>query len=265
MLLDAWKSVRCPLIGMLHLPPLPGSPRAALRLEAIRDHALRDAESLTRGGIDGMMLENYGDVPFPAGRVETATVAAMKWVAREVRSAFGQTPLGINVLRNDGLSALAIAHAVGANFIRVNVLSGARLTDQGIIQGIAYELLRQRSQIGAMAVKILADVDVKHSVPLASRLLADEAADLVHRALADGLIVTGRATGQSAALSDVREVKGAAARRPVFVGSGVTVESAGELAKFADGMIVGSWLKFGGDVANPVDPQRVRELVAAVA
>jgi membrane complex biogenesis BtpA family protein len=265
MLLDAWKSVRCPFIGMLHLPPLPGSPRAELRLEAIRDHVLRDAEALVTGGIHGLMLENYGDVPFAAGRVEVATVSAMKWLAREVRVRFPDTPLGINVLRNDGLSALDIAHAVGASFIRVNVLAGARLTDQGIIQGIAYELLRERKRLGATAVKILADVDVKHSAPLASRPLADEAADLVQRALADGLIVTGRATGQSAALADLSEVKAAADGRPVLVGSGVTAQSAAELATLADGLIVGSWLKVDGIVANPVDPLRVRELVAALA
>jgi len=265
MLLDAWKSVRCPLVGMLHLPPLPGSPRAELRLEAIRNHVLRDAEALVSGGIHGLMLENYGDVPFTAGRVDLATVAAMKWLAREVRQQFPGMPLGINVLRNDGLSALAIAHTVGASFIRVNVLAGARLTDQGIIQGIAYELLRERGRIGATAVKIVADVDVKHSAPLAPRPLTDEAADLVHRALADGLIVTGRATGQSAALADLREVKAAAAGRPVFVGSGVTAQSAAELAQLADGLIVGSWLKVDGIVANPVDPRRVPELVAAVA
>jgi len=265
MLLDAWKSVRCPLVGMLHLPPLPGSPRAELLLATIRDHVLRDAEALVSGGSHGLMLENYGDVPFTAGRVEAATVAAMTWLAAQVRRQFPATPLGINVLRNDGLSALAIAHAVGASFIRVNVLAGARLTDQGLIHGIAHDLLRERTRLGASAVKILADVDVKHSTPLAPRSLADEATDLVQRALADGLIVTGRATGQSAALADLREVKAAAAGRPVFVGSGVTAQSAGEFAALADGLIVGSWLKVDGNVANPVDPRRVRELVAAVS
>jgi hypothetical protein len=265
MLLDAWKSVRCPLVGMLHLPPLPGSPRAELRLEAILDQVLRDAEALVSGSMHGLMLENYGDVPFAAGRVDVATVAAMKWLAREVRGRFPKTPLGINVLRNDGLSALAIAHAAGASFIRVNVLAGARLTDQGIIPGIAFDLLRERRRLSATTVKILADVDVKHSSPLAPRPLADEAADLVERALADGLIVTGRATGQSAALADLREVKSAADGQPVFVGSGVTAQSAAELAKLADGMIVGSWLKVDGRVANPVDPLRVRDLVAALA
>ncbi len=263
MLLDTWKSVRCPVVGMLHLPPLPGSPRAAMRLEAIRDHVLRDAQALVLGGIDGLLLENYGDVPFTAGRVGVDTVAAMKWLGREVRREHPRTPLGINVLRNDGLSALAVAHAVGASFIRVNVLAGARLTDQGIIQGIAHELLGERRRIGADNVKILADVDVKHSAPLAPRPLAEEAADLIERALADGLIVTGQATGHATAMADVREVKAVASGRPVFVGSGVTIENAAEVASIADGLIVGSSLKVDGRVSNPVDPARVRALVAA--
>ncbi len=263
MLLDAWRSVRCPVVGMLHLPPLPGSPRAAMRLEAIRDHVLRDAEALVSGGIDGLMLENYGDVPFTAGRVGIDTVAAMKWLAREVRREHPRTPLGINVLRNDGLSALSIAQAVGTAFIRVNVLAGARLTDQGVIQGIAYELLRERRRFGAGDVKILADVDAKHSAPLAPRPLAEEAADLVERALADGLIVTGPATGHAAALADLREVKQAAPGRPAFVGSGITAQNIADVARVADGLIVGSWLKVDGRVSNPVDPARVRALVTA--
>ena len=263
MLLDAWNSVRCPLVGMLHLPPLPGSPRSALRLEAIRDQVLRDAAALVTGGMHGMMLENFGDVPFTAGRVSVDTAAAMKWLAREVRREHPQVPLGINVLRNDGQSALAIAHAVGASFIRVNVLAGARLTDQGIIQGIAHELLRERRRLGAEAVKIRADVAVKHSAPLAPQPLADEAADLVERALADGLIVTGRATGQATALEDLREVKVAAKGRPVFVGSGITAENIVQAAGIAGGIIVGSWLKIDGRVEKPVDPARVRALVAA--
>jgi membrane complex biogenesis BtpA family protein len=248
---------------MLHLPPLPGSPRAAMRLEAIREHVLRDAQALVLGGIDGLVLENYGDVPFTAGRVAVDTACAMKWLAREVRREHPQLPLGINVLRNDCLSALAIAHAVGASFIRVNVLAGARLTDQGIIQGIAHELLGERRQIGADDVKVLADVAVKHSAPLAPQSLAEEAADLAERALADGLIVTGRATGQAAKLADLSEVKSAAAGCPVFVGSGITAENVAEFARLADGLIVGSSLKVDGRVSKPVDPARVRALVAA--
>jgi membrane complex biogenesis BtpA family protein len=263
MLLDAWKSVRCPLVGMLHLPPLPGAPRSTLPLAEIRDWVLRDAEALAAGGANGLLVENYGDVPFTAGRASAATIAQMTWLAGEVRRKCPQTPLGVNLLRNDGLAALAIAAAVGAAFIRVNVLAGARLTDQGIIEGIAHDLLRERARLGAQSVTILADVDVKHSAPLAPRPLADEAADLIDRALADGLIVTGRATGHAAAREDIVQVKAAAAGRPVFAGSGVTPQTAGALVPLADGLIVGSALKIDGRIENPVDPARVRALVAA--
>ena len=174
-------------------------------------------------------------------------------------------PLGINVLRNDALAALAIAATVGGQFIRVNVLSSARLTDQGIIEGQAHELLRLRRALAAMQVQILADVDVKHSAPLAPRPLADETADLVHRAGADGLIVSGSGTGQTTSLEDVKAVKSAAAGRPVFVGSGISAANIGQYAGAADGYIVGSGVKANGDVYQPVDPLRVRELLARLA
>ncbi|MDQ3439664.1 MAG: phosphorybosylanthranilate isomerase, partial [Planctomycetota bacterium] len=140
---------------------------------AIREAALRDAEALAEGGVHGIMMENFGDVPFFPGRVPAPVVAHVTAIGAEIRRSV-DVPLGINVLRNDGQSALAVAHAVGADFIRVNVLSGARVTDQGIVQGIAHDLLRERAQLGATNVKILADVDVKHSAPLAPRPLVKE-------------------------------------------------------------------------------------------
>src|SRR3954466_9139642 len=154
-LLAQWSSVRKPVIGMLHLPPLPGSPRYARAPggDAIRELVLRDAEALAGGGVHGLMLENFGDVPFYPGRVPAHTVAAMTAIAAEVRRQFPELPLGINVLRNDGQSALAIATAVGAQYVRVNILCGARLADQGILQGIAHELLRERAMLRAEHVR----------------------------------------------------------------------------------------------------------------
>ena len=186
-----------PVIGMVHAPPLPGSPRYGGDPEAARDAMLRDAEALVKGGIDGLLLENFGDAPFWPRRVPAATVAHMTALAAELKRRF-RVPLGINVLRNDGQSALAIAAAVGAQFIRVNVLCGARLTDQGLLEGIAAKLLRDRAALGASVVKIFADVNVKHSAPLAARPLDDEARELVERGGADGLIVTGPSTRASA-------------------------------------------------------------------
>src|SRR5215212_5479938 len=168
-LLPPWSNLAHVVIGMLHLPPLPGAPQYSIdarTLAQIRDAVLRDADALVDGGVHGLMLENFGDVPFYPGRVPAHTVAAMTAIATDVRRRF-DLPLGINVLRNDGVSALGIAAAVEAEYVRVNVLCGARLADQGIIQGIAHDLLRERAMLNAHRVKIFADVDVKHSAPLA--------------------------------------------------------------------------------------------------
>jgi membrane complex biogenesis BtpA family protein len=262
-LLPAWNKVRVPVIGMLHAPPLPGSSKFAGDFEAVQLFVLRDAESLCGAGVDGLILENYCDVPFYPGRVPAITVAAMSVLATEVRRCF-KVPVGINVLRNDGQSALAVAIASGAAFIRVNVLSGARLTDQGIVQGIAHDLLRERASLGS-EIRILADVDVKHSAPLAKRSLSVEVQDHVERAQADAIIVSGEATGAATDIASLTEAVQAAKGHPVLVGSGVTVANVAELIHAgATGLIVGSWLKQDGLVHNPVDPARAGQLVQEV-
>ena len=261
-LLVQWSNVPRPVIGMLHLLPLAGSPRFGGNLEAVREAMLRDAEALAAGGVHGLMLENFGDVPFYPDRVPAHVVAQMTALACEVRRRF-ELPLGINVLRNDGRSALAVASASGAAFIRVNVLCGARVTDQGLIQGIAHELLRERVMLGC-DVKILADVDVKHSAALSPRPLAEEVADTLQRGLADGLIVSGWGTGQPADPEHTRQVKGAAGGAPVFIGSGITAKNVTDFLPFCDGFIVGSAFKQEGSAGMPVDPQRVREIAARI-
>ena len=164
-LLDAWKLVSIPVVGMLHLPALPGAPGFDGQLESIRAGLWRDAEALVDAGVDGLMLENFGDRPFFPRDVPPWTTAHMAALAVETRRRF-DIPLGINVLRNDGRAALAVAHAAGAQFIRVNVLAGARVTDQGVLEGVAHELLRDRRLLRAEETRILADVNVKHSAPL---------------------------------------------------------------------------------------------------
>lgn len=253
-----------PIIGMLHLGPLPGSPNANAGASALWDVlevTLRDAAALAEGGVHALMLENFGDVPFFAGRVPAATIASMTRVAAEVRRLFPGLPLGINVLRNDGLSALAVAVAVDAEFIRVNVLSGARVTDQGLIQGIAADLLRERKMLGAGRVQIFADVDVKHSAPLAARPLRDEVEDTVKRGLADAVVVSGRGTGAAVDSNDLAVVAGAAGKAPVVIGSGVTAESLPTLAAHADGFIVGTALKKNGISTAHVERARVEALM----
>jgi membrane complex biogenesis BtpA family protein len=259
----SWTNQKKIVIGMLHLPALPGAPLYRGDLRSIRAGLLRDAHALAEGGVQGLMMENFGDVPFYPDRVPANVVSHMTALAAEVRRAI-DLPLGINVLRNDGRSALAVASAVGASFIRVNVLCGARVADQGLIQGIAHDLLRERSMLGATDVKIFADVDVKHSAPLAARPLHDEVDDLIERALADAIVVSGAGTGKSTDLEKVRTVKRARPQAPLFIGSGITAQTITQFLDSADGFIVGTALKKDCEVMNPVDLARVKELMRAI-
>jgi uncharacterized protein len=264
-LIPAWSDRSKVIVGMLHLRPLPGSPLYDGRMERVAERLLRDAEALAEGGVHGLMMENFGDVPFHRERVPADVVARMTALACEVRRRV-DLPLGINVLRNDGRSALAIAHACGAVFIRVNVLCGARVADQGLIQGMAHDLLRDRAVLGAGAVRILADIDVKHSAGLAPRELSDEVDDTIARGLADAVIVSGAGTGKGTDPQHVRAVHAAAAgRAPVFVGSGVSNRTIGQFLAHADGFIVGTATKRDGVADNEVEVARVRDLVNALS
>jgi hypothetical protein len=250
------------LIGMVHVAPLPGSPRWNGSMETVVAAAVADARALVDGGMDAVLIENYGDAPFTPGRVEPATVAALTVVAREVRAVLARAPIGINVLKNDARAALAIACAVGARFIRVNVHAGAVVADQGLVQSDAYATLRDRRLLGA-DVAIFADVGGKHAMPLVPVDLEQHARDLTLRGLADGLVVSGQATGAPTSLDDLARVRKAVPDLPLLVGSGVTPDTAAELLAVADGLIVGTAVKRHGDVAAPVDPERVRRLVTA--
>jgi uncharacterized protein len=249
------------VIGMVHLEPLPGSPRWAGSMEEVSRAALADARAWADGGADAILVENFGDVPFSPGRVDAACVAAMAAVAAQIRAAV-TLPLGINALRSDALSALAVAAAVGARFIRVNVHTGAVVTDQGILTSGAHDTLRYRRLLGA-PVALLADVQTKHAAPLASVPIEHEARDCVYRGLADALIVSGEATGQPPKTSDLERVRLAVPEAPLLVGSGASPENAADLLRLADGLIVGTSVKRDGVVTNRVDPDRVRVLVHA--
>jgi membrane complex biogenesis BtpA family protein len=248
------------LIGMLHLLPLPGSPGYGGSRDAIRERMLRDAEALQKAGFDALLLENFGDMPFYKDEVPPATVAEMAVLAEALRRST-DLPLGVQVLRNDAAAALSVAAAAGAQFIRVNVHTGAMLTDQGVIEGWAAQTLRLRDAIRC-DVRVLADVMVKHAVPLAPTDIADAARDAAERGGADGLIVSGRATG---AHTDLRELEAVrkAVRCPVFVGSGATAEQAAALLQLATGIIVGTSVKVDGISTNPVDVSRAAAFVNA--
>ncbi len=239
------------LVGVIHLRPLPGSPRYAGDLSAVAAACGRDAEILAEAGFEGIIVENYGDAPFEPGIVTPVTVAAMTRCALAARVAAPMLPLGINVLRNDAEAALSIAAATGAAFIRINVHTGARLTDQGLIQGAAHRTLRLRQVLGATAVRLVCDVDVKHSAPLAPRPVGEEAHDLVDRGGADAVLVTGSGTGREIALRDLDEVL-RAVNAPVYVASGVSEATLPSLRR-AHGLIVGSCLRADGRAGGPVD------------
>ena len=249
----------CPLIGVVHLGPLPGSPRWQGDFEAVLEAAVADAMAYGDGGADGLIVENFGDVPFWRGAVPPETVAAMTRLATQV-AAETALPLGINVLRNDALAALAIAQVSGARFVRVNVLSGATVTDQGLIEGQAAELLRRRRLLGAESILILADVLVKHGAPLAPLGMAEAVADALQRGGADGVIVSGAGTGQPTARGDLEVALAASRGAPVLIGSGATATLMAHLAPCCNGVIAGTALKRDGVVSRPVDPERVAAL-----
>lgn len=247
-----------PLVGVVHLLPLPGAPDAAESLEQVLAHAESEVAAYVAGGMRLLVLENYGDRPFVRGRVSAATVAAMTVLAERLRVRFPEVRWGINVLRNDGASAMSVAHAVGADFIRVNVLVGAVLADQGIIQGEAWELAQLRRTLGT-DVALFADVAVKHAVPLAPYGLEDQARDAVLRGGADALILSGAGTGLPANPEDFRRVAAVLPDVPLLVGSGLTLESLPGFMACASGAIVASALK-GAD--GRTDAAKVRALVA---
>lgn len=250
-----------PVIGVVHLLPLPGSPRYRGGMKAVVDRAVADARAYGRGGADALIVENYGDAPFFKEALPPEAVAALACCAAAVRDATG-LPLGINALRNDARASLGIAAAVGARFVRVNVHAGVCATDQGLVEGRAAETLRLRRLLGA-EVAILADVHVKHGTPLVGGGIADDARDLLERALADGVIVTGPATGAPPDLADLRAVRKALPRAFLLAGSGVRAETVKEVLGIADAVIVGTALKRGGRTTAPVDPARVRRFTRA--
>lgn len=251
------------LIGVIHLPPLPGSPRAGLPLAEVEAQVERDARVLAEAGFDAVVVENFGDAPFFKEGAPPVTIASMTRCALAARRAAPALALAINVLRNDGAAALAIAACTGAAAVRVNVLTGARVTDQGIVEGRAAELFRLRRALDAEAVEVWADVAVKHSAPLAERPLADETRDLVGRALADAVLVTGGGTGQAVDPAHLAVVREAAGGRPVLVASGASVEALPALKDLCDGVIVGSALRADGRAGGPIDAAAARGFAAA--
>jgi hypothetical protein len=226
------------------------------------NRAEQEVTALASGGVDGVIVENFFDAPFTKNQVDPAVVSAMTLIVQRLMNLV-TLPVGINVLRNDAQSALAIATCVHAQFIRVNVLTGIMATDQGLIEGQAHQLLRYRRELGS-DVKIFADVLVKHARPLGSPNLTTAVQETIERGLADGVILSGWATGSPPSLEDLELASAAANGTPVFIGSGASWENIPTLMQAADGVIVSSSLKRRGKIEQPIDPIRVSQFVEAV-
>lgn len=251
------------LIGMVHLLPLPGSPDFTGSFDTVLRRAVDDAATLAEAGFGGIMIENFGDAPFFADRVPPVTVAAMTRAAIAVAGAVA-IPIGINVLRNDALSAVSIAAATGARFVRVNVLTGTMFTDQGPIVGQAAEVARLRATLDPN-IAILADVFVKHAVPPHGLTLEQAAEELTGRGGADAVVASGLATGKPPTVAHLEKTKAAIGSMPLYVGSGTDATTAQAFLTAADGLIIGSATKPGGDIAAPVDGGLAQAIIAATS
>ena len=252
----------CPVIGVVHLLPLPSSPRWGGDLRAVTQRAEQEATALAAGGVDGIIVENFFDAPFAKGEVDPIVISAMTLIIDRIQNLV-VLPIGINLLRNDALGAMAIASTVNAHFIRVNVLSGVMATDQGIIEGKAYELLRYRKELNSK-VAIFADVLVKHANPLGNIDLASSVKDTLERELADAVILSGISTGVPPSLEELEIAKIAAGGQPVLIGSGANCDNIAQLIHSANGVIVASSLKRNNQITEAIDPIKVSQFVEEV-
>lgn len=260
-IIESLFGVKRALIGVIHLQALPGTPANKFDVAAIRSMAVEEAHVFKDEGFHGIVIENTRDRPYLKSNVGPEIVAAMSVIGADVRRAVA-LPLGIQVLAGANSSALAVALACDASFVRVEGFVFAHVADEGIIESSAGALLRYRRAIGADHIRVFGDVKKKHS---AHAITADvdtiETAKAAEFFAVDGVIVSGVATGEPADPAEVAAVAGAVSV-PTFVGSGITAESIGKFSE-ADGLIVGSSIKKDGLWANPIDLERTRAVVRA--
>lgn len=256
---------RKPIIGMVHVLPLPGSPRGRnCDLSRVYDHAIEEAVKLEQGGVDALLLENAGDIPFQKPeRIGYETVAFMSVIGDRLRKATG-LPFGFNIVANAAKASLACAKASGASFVRVNQWVNAYVANEGLVEGASAEALRYRNLIEADGITILADVHVKHGshAIVSDRDISEQARDAEFFG-ADVLIATGSRTGHATAASEIEAVR-AGTTKPVLIGSGLTARDAATLLAVADGAIVGSSLKEPEKMSGAIVVEKVAKLMDCV-
>ena len=253
-----------PIIGMIHVGALPGTPGSVFSVAEIVEQARIEARTYAECGVKCVMVENMHDVPYLSGGVGPEITAAMTLIAAAVKLECDM-PVGIQILAGADFEALAVAHAAGLDFIRAECFAYAHVADEGLMQSNAAKLLRYRRQIGATEIQVWADIKKKHS---AHAITADVSIGAMAEALefmgADAVIVTGPATGKEPKIADVKEAR-ERCNLPVFVGSGVRIENLSQYLPVADGVIIGSSLKRDGNWREAPDPARIRSLVQRAA
>lgn len=251
------------IIGVVHCLAFPGAPAYTnMPIQKIIDRALSDAESYLQGGVHGLIIENHGDIPFAKPNdIGPETSAMMAVITDNIRQRF-DVPLGINVLANAAIPALATAISGQANFIRVNEWANAYIANEGFVEGAAAKALRYRNHLRAENIRVFADSHVKHGshAIVADRSIEEQTRD-VEFFSADAIIATGQRTGNAATVSEIEEIRSATSL-PLLVGSGVTPENVNDILKRTQGVIVASSLKQDGVWWNPVELSRVKHFMS---
>lgn len=252
-----------PVIGVIHVGALPGTPRSSQTVSELIASAGSEAKLYRECGVDGVIIENMHDVPYLRGEVGPEIVAAMTAIAREVKGEC-RLPVGVQILAGANLEAMAVAHAADLDFIRAEGYAYAHVADEGLIQASAAKLLRYRKVIGATRVQVWTDVKKKHAAhAITADVSLGETAETVEFMGADCVIITGSATGKPPAIADVEEAR-SHCRLPVFLGSGITENNVAEFYNDADGFIIGTAFKLDGLWSNTVDPARVTSFMQTI-
>jgi len=245
-----------PVIGVIHVGALPGTPRGSKSVAELVKEAKEEARVYRECGIDGVIIENMHDVPYLKGEAGPEIVAAMTAIGVEVKSEC-QLPVGIQILAGANIEAMAVAHAAGLDFIRAEGYAYAHIADEGLIEASAAKLLRYRKMIGAERVQVWTDVKKKHSAhSITADVSLGQTAETVEFMGADCVIVTGSVTGEAPQVADVKEAK-SHCHLPVFLGSGISQANIDQFYNEADGFIIGSAFKLEGLWSNTIDPARV--------
>jgi membrane complex biogenesis BtpA family protein len=253
-----------PVIGMIHVPPLPGTPLSRLSIDEVCCTCLEEAHVYNQNGVDAVMIENMNDLPYLNGQVGPEITAAMAVIGHLVKKEIKDREVGIQILAAANKEALAVAKAANLDFIRVEGFVFAHIADEGFINSCAGELLRYRKAIDATQIKIFSDIKKKHSShSITADLNIAETAKAAEFFLSDGIVVTGICTGCEPGLEEVKMIK-KISHLPVIIGSGITPENINKFFPFADAFIVGSYFKRDGNWKNSPDPQRIKRLMETI-